>query len=47
MLHTLYGQAVKYKVEFYIDYFVLDLLAKDESVFGVIAWDFDDGTIHR
>lgn len=47
MLHTLYGQAVKYDVEFHVDYFVLDLLAKDERVFGVIAWNLDEGTLHR
>lgn len=47
MLHTLYGQAVKYDVEFFVDYFVLDLLAKDNRVFGVLAWNLDEGQIHR
>lgn len=47
MLHTLYGQAVKYNVKFFVDYYVLDLLATDERVFGVIAWDLDEGTLHR
>lgn len=47
MLHTLYGQAVKHKVEFFVDFFALDLLVKDDRVFGIIVWDLDEGKIHR
>lgn len=47
MLHTLYGQAVKYHVKFYVDYYVLDLLVKEDRVFGCIAWNLDEGTLHR
>ncbi len=48
MLHTLYGQSLKHKAEFYIEYFALDLLMSDEGECrGVIAWKLDDGTIHR
>nr|CAI5841493.1 unnamed protein product [Callosobruchus analis] len=47
MLHALYGQAVKYNCKFFIEYFVLDLLMKDDRPVGVIAWNLEDGTIHR
>ena len=48
LLHTLYQQALKHKVEFFIEYFVLDLLMDDEgSCKGVIAWCLEDGSIHR
>ena len=47
ILHTLYGQALKHNTEFFIEYFALDLLMKDGTCKGVIAWNLDDGTIHR
>jgi len=47
ILHTLYGQALKHKTEFFIEYFVLDLLMKNGECKGVLAWDLNDGTIHR
>ena len=48
LLHTLYQQALKNKVEFYIEYFVIDLLMdKDGKCNGVIAWCLEDGSIHR
>jgi len=48
MLHTLYGQCLKHDVEFFIEYFVLDLLMDDDGQCrGVLAWKLDDGTIHR
>ncbi|GIS66842.1 MAG: hypothetical protein CM1200mP5_6260 [Candidatus Pelagibacterales bacterium] len=47
ILHTLYGQALKHNTEFFIEYFALDLLMKDGGCKGVIAWNLDDGTIHR
>src|SRR6266481_5254017 len=48
MLHTLYQQALRHAAEFFIEYFVLDLLMDDEGVCrGVITWNLDDGTIHR
>ena len=31
LLHTLYQQSLKNKVEFYIEYFVLDLLMDEEG----------------
>jgi succinate dehydrogenase / fumarate reductase, flavoprotein subunit len=47
MLHTLYGQCVKHEVNFFIEYFALDLIMDDGAVRGVLAWNLDDGTIHR
>ena len=47
MLHTLYGQSLKQKAEFYIEYFAIDLLMSDDGQCqGVIAWNLDDGTMH-
>ncbi len=47
ILHTLYGQSVKNKAQFFIEYFALDLIMTDGVCTGVIAWNLDDGTIHR
>jgi succinate dehydrogenase / fumarate reductase flavoprotein subunit len=48
ILHTLYGQSLRNNAQFFIEYFALDLLmSEDGACEGVIAWDLDDGTIHR
>ena len=48
ILHTLYGQSLKNSAQFFVEYFALDLImAPDGSCTGVIAWNLDDGTIHR
>ena len=48
LLHTLYQQSLKHNVEFYIEYFVLDLVMdNDGNCKGVVAWCLEDGTIHR
>ena len=48
LLHTLYQQSLKHKVEFFIEYFVLDLLMDSyKNCIGVVAWCLEDGTIHR
>ena len=47
ILHTLYGQALKQKTEFFIEYFALDLLMKNGECKGVLAWNLNEGTIHR
>jgi succinate dehydrogenase / fumarate reductase flavoprotein subunit len=48
MLHTLYGQSLRHDAEFFIEFFALDLLMDDEGACrGVIAWNLDDGSIHR
>jgi succinate dehydrogenase / fumarate reductase flavoprotein subunit len=47
ILHTLYGQCVKHEVNFFIEYFALDLIIDDGVVRGLMAWNLDDGSIHR
>ena len=48
MLHTLYGQALKRRAEFFIEYFAIDLIMdEDGGCRGVVAWNLDDGTLHR
>tara|TARA_B100000242_G_C43051180_1_gene491120 strand:+ start:1955 stop:3745 length:1791 start_codon:yes stop_codon:yes gene_type:complete len=48
ILHTLYTQALKNKAEFFIEYFALDLIMSDDGqCLGVMAWNLDDGKIHR
>ena len=47
MLHTLYGQSLRHKCEFFIEYFAIDLLMDaDGACRGVVALCLDDGTIH-
>ena len=48
ILHTLYQQSLKHDVEFFVEYFALDLIMdEDGACRGVIAWNLEDGTIHR
>jgi succinate dehydrogenase / fumarate reductase flavoprotein subunit len=48
MLHTLYGQSLNNDVDFFIEYFALDLImGEDGACRGVTAWKLDDGTLHR
>ena len=48
ILHTLYGQSLKHNAQFFIEYFALDLIMDDDGIcIGVVAWNLDDGTIHR
>ncbi|WP_162653234.1 succinate dehydrogenase flavoprotein subunit [Lentilitoribacter sp. Alg239-R112] len=48
ILHTLYGQSLKNNAEFFIEYFALDLIMEDDGrCTGVVAWNLDDGKIHR
>ena len=48
ILHTLYQQCLKHDAEFFVEYIALDLLMdEDGACRGVIAWNLDDGTIHR
>ncbi len=46
ILHTLYGQSLKQKAEFFIEYFAIDLIVTDGACTGVVAWRLEDGTIH-
>jgi succinate dehydrogenase flavoprotein subunit len=48
LLHTLYGQALKARCQFFIEYFAIDLIRDAEgAVRGVVCLKLDDGTIHR
>ncbi len=47
MLHTLYGQALRFKTEFFIEFFAIDLIMEDGRCRGVVCLKLDDGTIHR
>jgi succinate dehydrogenase / fumarate reductase, flavoprotein subunit len=48
ILHTLYGQALKAKCQFFIEYFAIDLIRDAEgAVRGIVCLKLDDGTVHR
>src|ERR1700760_3796135 len=47
MLHTMYGQSLSHDVDFFIEYFALDLIMDEGRCVGVTAWKLDDGTLHR
>ncbi len=47
LLHTLYGQALRQNVEFYIEYTALDLLLDDQGIcLGLLAWHMETGELH-
>jgi len=48
ILHTLYQQSLRHNAEFFVEYFAIDLIMdEDGACCGVIAWNLDDGSIHR
>ena len=48
IIHTLYQQWLKHNAEFFVEYFALDLIMdEDGACRGVMAWNLEDGTIHR
>jgi len=49
ILHTLYQQCLKFNAEFFVEYFVIDLVMDNETgaCCGVLAWSLCDGTLHR
>ena len=48
ILHTLYQQCLKNDAEFFIEYFAIDLIMDDDGdCVGVMAWNMDDGVLHR
>jgi succinate dehydrogenase / fumarate reductase flavoprotein subunit len=48
ILHTLYQQSLRHNADFFVEYFAIDLIMDDEGVCcGVIAWNLEDGSIHR
>lgn len=49
LLHTLYGQSLRYDCNYFIEYLALDLImSKDKKTcLGVTALCLEDGSIHR
>lgn len=47
LLHTLFGQSLRYDCNYFIEYFALDLIMEGDTCVGVIALCLEDGTIHR
>jgi len=48
MLHTMYGQSLRYSVDFFVEYIALDLIMDADGVCrGVTAWKLADGSLHR
>lgn len=47
LLHTLYGQSLRYDCNYFVEYFAMDLLMENGECRGVIALCLEDGTIHR
>lgn len=48
VLHTLYGQSLRYDCKYFVEYFALDLLMSDPiTCCGIIAMNMADGKFHR
>jgi succinate dehydrogenase / fumarate reductase, flavoprotein subunit len=48
ILHTLYQRCLKHDTEFFVEHLALDLLMDgDGACRGVVAWNLEDGTLHR
>ncbi|KAM0462437.1 hypothetical protein ACHAPV_003913 [Trichoderma viride] len=47
LLHTLYGQSLRYNANYFIEYFAIDLIMQDGECRGVLAYNQEDGTLHR
>ncbi|MBJ7544982.1 succinate dehydrogenase flavoprotein subunit [Rhodomicrobium udaipurense] len=47
MLHTLYGQSLRYSADFFVEHFALDLIMEDGICRGVMSLSLEDGSIHR
>lgn len=47
LLHTLYGQSLRHNTNYFIEFFALDLLMENGECVGVLAYNQEDGTLHR
>ncbi|KAK7527862.1 succinate dehydrogenase subunit A [Phyllosticta citriasiana] len=47
LLHTLYGQSLRHNTKYFIEFFATDLIMEDGKCKGVIAYNQEDGTLHR
>ncbi len=46
ILHTLYQQSLKHRVEFFVEYYTLDLIMDAGECRGILAWCLQDGSLH-
>lgn len=47
LLHSLYGQSLRHDTHFFIEFFAMDLMMQDGECIGVMAYNQEDGTLHR
>jgi succinate dehydrogenase (ubiquinone) flavoprotein subunit len=47
LLHTLYGQSLRYDCNYFVEYFALDMLMEGGECKGIIAMCLEDGSLHR
>ncbi len=48
MLHTMYGQALRYDTQFFVEYFAIDLIMNGEGrCVGLVCIEMATGAIHR
>ncbi|OBA19549.1 succinate dehydrogenase [Metschnikowia bicuspidata var. bicuspidata NRRL YB-4993] len=47
LLHSLYGQSLRHDTHFFIEFFAMDLMMQDGECVGVVAYNQEDGTLHR
>ena len=47
LLHSLYGQSLRHNTHFFIEFIAMDLLMQDGECVGVMAYNQEDGTLHR
>jgi succinate dehydrogenase flavoprotein subunit len=48
ILHALYQQCLTHDIVFFVEYFALDLLMDDDGACrGLLAWNMEEGTLHR
>ena len=49
MLHTLYGNSLKYDAKFFIEYFALELLRNKDTgnCVGALVYNMEDGSYHK
>lgn len=47
MLHTLYGNSLKYDANFFIEYFALELLMDKNKCRGALVYNIEDGSYHK
>ncbi|KAI1105271.1 succinate flavoprotein subunit [Jackrogersella minutella] len=47
LLHTLYGQSLRHSTNYFIEFFAIDLIMEGGECRGVLAYNQEDGTLHR